>query len=81
MKFDPQAGDLWNDDGKLVKRVSCPLMLEQPFLEARTCQHCNRKVTPITDMSEVEVTDFLTHDPTACIELRINAPNVKVVTK
>ena len=85
MTFNPKTGELRTDAGQLIKRLHCPVRVAwadmapaeagQPYRTCATCQH------PVYDTAlhtEQVLLDLLAADPTACLKLHLDQPNLTV---
>jgi hypothetical protein len=79
MKFDPLTGRLWNDAGRFLKRLHCPVSIRPAQIRNGACLACSHTVVPLDDMRDAEVTALLSGNPDQCVTFDLNSENIEVV--
>lgn len=86
MKFNPLTKQLFTNDGRLIKRLHCPFRLDWRKLAAtenpaaRHCGICEHRVTDTAMLTEEELLELLSENPSACLKVDLNQPNLTIIT-
>jgi hypothetical protein len=85
MKFNPYTKQLFTDDDVFIKRFHCPenitwYSMPESDLNCRFCEHCDKPVYDIKDLSDDDVLAILGKEADACFKLDLDYPNVKIVS-
>lgn len=74
MIYDERTGELFDDNGNLLKTVWCPYALRPENLLAihgdvndRQCHQCKKVIRRIDQMNDGQVANLLSQDPAACV--------------
>ena len=88
MKIDVQTGELFTDDGALLKKLECPLRKRWASLQilansemSRFCEACKRDVHDTSTMSDSEVAGLLEKDPETCLLVSTDQDNVRILPR
>lgn len=83
MIFDQISGALYSDRGDFIKTVYCPFSLSEIQLAQlpsstrdRACDHCNKTVHSIDDLSDSEVMEKINQDNSLCVFATTKAKNI-----
>jgi hypothetical protein len=84
MKFSLFSRALYADDGTFLKEVRCPLGSPSVDILPRStgvsrCAMCSKTVMPIGSMSDGEVRELITKDPSQCVSFNLNTDMIKVI--
>ena len=84
MLFKPTTQELFANDGRLIKRLSCPFKLDWNKLKptddpaARSCEICQHQVTDTALRTEEELLALVKDNPHACLKVDLNQDNLIV---
>lgn len=88
MIFDPITNALYDDTGKFLKTVFCPMSLRPEQLQAisstareRYCALCGKNVLSLDNLSDDEVNAAVTNDPSRCVFASPGARNIRFLTQ
>jgi len=76
MKFNPNTGKLFTDQGELIKKLHCPLKKTFDELKNGYCNSCNKYVVDTNTMSDKKVLGLLKSTPEACIKIDIDSVKI-----
>jgi len=84
MKYDPNTRQLFTGDGKLIKKLQCPLKktwenllkIESQDLKRR-CNACQKDVLDISSYSEDQVVTIVQYDPDVCVCIRNDSRTIQ----
>lgn len=76
MKFNPNTGKLFTDQGDFIKKLHCPLKKTWDELQNGYCNSCNKSVVDTNNMSDKKVLSLLKSTPKTCI--KIDVDNIKI---
>jgi hypothetical protein len=86
MKFNPITNTLYNNDGKLIKKMYCPYVdLKWDDLESidnsmdRFCSICENSVIETKDFTDDVLYELLQKKPDTCLKIDINQENIRIV--
>jgi hypothetical protein len=85
--FNPQTKHLYSDAGVFLKKLSCPKQPEWCGMtlhdepHTKMCAFCDKKVTSVSHLTEIEVQHLLAKDPNACLMVDLEADNIRMVLK
>ncbi len=84
MKFNPVTKRLLTNDGDLIKILHCPLGVDWQNLNKvssyqRYCEFCDKNIIDIRHLDDKAVMTLVAQDPSVCLKLDINDPNIRVV--
>jgi hypothetical protein len=84
MVYDTKTRELKTDDGKLLKKISCPLHKNWHELtvlrgddNSRQCESCQKIVRDIGGMTDEEAVAFFRDNPRACVYLGSRHGNIR----
>lgn len=88
MIFDPITSALYDDTGKFLKTVFCPLALHPEQLRElnssareRYCSFCRKNVLSLDALSDEEVRTAVSNDPNLCVFASPSARNIRFLTQ
>jgi len=88
MIYDERTGELFDDNGELLKTVWCPYALRPENLLAihgnvndRECQQCEKVIRRIDQMDDGQVRTLLAEDPSACVFATPAASHVRFLRR
>ncbi|MCW3095883.1 MAG: hypothetical protein JWL77_1501 [Chthonomonadaceae bacterium] len=87
MQFNPKTEALFTDGGEFIKVLHCPLrkqwdqMVPQPDSTDRICASCEKTVLNTSEMTDGEVLSVVQSDPTICLAVNLQAPNVTIAVQ
>ena len=83
MKFNPISGHLWTNDGRLLKKLNCPIGATSKDIihneSAAKCKLCHRSIIDVYHMDDKSVAALFDANPDQCIKLSLDAPNMEIV--
>ena len=85
MKVNLVTGDLFNDQGQLLKKMSCPKkeswdsLINEGRADSRTCAHCSQEVLDISKKSDTDVERIVQQDPDVCFCIDLKNTYIKVI--
>jgi hypothetical protein len=74
--------ELFTNDGRLIKKMHCPLAAEWDELEreesvrSRMCQACNKKVYDTARIPEETLLKMAQEDKSLCVKVDLDSENV-----
>ena len=89
MKFNPITNELFTNDDRFIKKLSCPYMMRWlslvPLAEgsverARQCQNCQRPVLDTAQYTEAEILARQQQQPDLCLKIDVEGDQVLLVT-
>ena len=82
MKFNPITSMLWTDEGKLLKKIHCPIgATQRDLIESANdaiCRVCRRSIVSISSMDDEEVDALFAKSPDQCVRFSLNDPNMRM---
>jgi hypothetical protein len=84
MQFNPQTKELFDEEGKLIKRLECRQNLrwdEFGFLKGtknRLCQTCDSEILETVNDTSSSLRAFLRNKPNACIHVHVGQENIRL---
>ncbi len=75
MKYNSTTKEIFTDDGKFIKKMSCPQKAEWETMEKgenalkRKCTICNKSVIDTEFLSDVEVLFLVEKDANTCLRI------------
>ena len=88
MIFDPLTNALYDDTGKFLKTVFCPLSLRPEQLHefrstdrVRYCSLCRKDVMSLDNLSDDEVKNAVASDPSLCVFATPGARNIRFLSQ
>ena len=81
MKYNPTTKEIFTNDGKFIKKMSCPEKVEWETMEKgendlkRMCKICNKSVIDTEFLSDDEVLFLVEKDANSCLRI-ISSTNV-----
>ena len=79
MLLNPINRTLWDEEGRLLKRLFCPKGATASDLRDGACRICDREVLALDRVPEAEALARLRADPDLCVSLRLDAPNLRIL--
>ena len=83
MKFNPLSGKLSTDDGKYLKKLSCPMNASHHDLVNKynitSCNFCKEDIVNISDLSDDKLRTLFEKFPNQCVSLSLDSSNLRVV--
>ena len=80
MKFNPLSGKLWTDDGKFLKKLSCPMNASNHDLVNKQnitiCNFCKEDIVNISDLSDDKLRTLFEKFPNQCVSISIDSSNL-----
>lgn len=86
MKFNPVTQTLITKKGRFIKKLHCPKNIDWRSMSlssdqrSRLCDHCEKQVLDIKDMTGSQVRKIIKRNPQACLKLEPGYSNIRVVT-
>jgi hypothetical protein len=87
MLLDPNLRALYTNQGLLLKTLSCDRNVVEKDLSPKadgpdhTCSHCAKTIYSTVALSDDEVAALLDRDPDACLLVRRNQWNIKLISE
>ena len=75
MKYNPTTKEIFTNEGKFIKKMSCPEKAEWETMEKgenelkRMCNICNKSVIDTEFLSDDEVLFLVEKDPNTCLRI------------
>lgn len=79
MLFSPTSRTLWDRDGRLLKRLSCPKGASADDLRGGACRLCDREVLRLDRVTEAEALARLRAEPALCVSVPFNTPHIRIL--
>lgn len=79
MKFNPFTGTLWDDTGRFLKKVECPMAATLADVQDGCCRHCQHSVLAMSEYAEDEIIAIILDDPHTCLSFSVNTPYLEIV--
>ena len=79
MLFNPMSKRIFDEEGRFLKKMSCPKGATAADLRNGACRLCDREVMPLDHTAELVALARLRANPDLCVSVSLEAPNVKVV--
>ncbi len=85
MQFNPQTKSLYTSEGKLLKKLHCPLRKEWedlkvlPERQSRLCEACCNKVVDTAFYSEEALVVLLREKPETCLKIELGQENIQIL--
>ena len=86
MKYNPATRELFSEEGRLIRKLSCPgnkrwenLKLVPQKCSQRLCEKCDHHVTDTSALSEDELITLLRDRPDTCINIRLDQDNISII--
>ncbi|WP_017733011.1 hypothetical protein [Nafulsella turpanensis] len=82
MIFRLKTKELFTNDGRLIKKLYCPLEAEWDGMEknenptSRTCESCNKKVFDTDLISEEVLFKMVKEDESLCVKVDMDSENI-----
>jgi len=82
MKFDPRTSRLFTDDGRLIKQLYCPFVVDWEKLQpggdptARRCTICQHSVTDTANFTDEDLLQLMAKNPKACLKIDFDQSNL-----
>lgn len=86
MKFNPATQTLSTKKGRFIKKLNCQkdadwqAMSLLPDQRSRLCDHCEKQVLDIKDMTGSQVRKVIKRNSQTCLKLELDYPNIRVVS-
>lgn len=83
MLFDTRTKRLYTKEGKLLKKLHCPLkkeweeLIALPGEQSRLCEACSNKVVDTSFYSEQELSTLLQAKPDTCLKVDLRQENIR----
>lgn len=86
MIYDPKNGNLYDDNGEYLKKISCPFALHPDQLllineKERRCNACAKVIYSVDDISDTELREMIVRDEKICLFSTSNAKNIKTLDR
>ena len=83
MKFNPITNELLTDNGKLLKKLHCPLAKQWEIMNQATptykvCNTCSKAVYDTALLSEDSIQELINNDSHACLKVDLNQENLTI---
>lgn len=84
LKYNPQTGELFTDDGTFLKRLHCPFsknwedLIQSDLLKGRLCDQCQRTVLDTSLFEDEVLRQVITSDPQTCLKVDLNQSNLTI---
>jgi hypothetical protein len=83
MKYNPITHELFTDDGKLLKKLHCPLAQQWESMTKaiptyKVCNTCSKAVYDTAFLSEDSSHELLNNDAHACLKVDLNQENITI---
>lgn len=79
MKFNPFTRTLWDDNGRFLKTIKCPMAATLADIQAGYCRHCEHSVLAMSEYAEADITAIILAAPDTCLSFSIDTPYLEIV--
>lgn len=79
MKFNPFTHTLWNDAGRLLKKVECPMAATLVDIQDGCCRLCEHSVLTMSEYEEEEITEIIMAEPHICLSFSVDTPYLEII--
>lgn len=85
MKFNPLSNRLFTDDGRLIKRLHCPVRVDWSGLRpgsdhsSRCCDVCRHQITDTALFTDEQILTILADNPEACLKVNLAQNNLTII--
>ena len=83
MQYNPITNELLTDNGKLLKKLHCPLVqrwetMSQATSTYKVCNTCSKAVYDTALLSKNTIQDLISNDVHACLKVNLNQQNLTI---